>query len=127
MILNGLFHVLIVGEFFNDAFAGFDDKINKMADANITWLAATEIVWITALFYLLTFQSASKINIKKAVAGGMLMNASISGTWNFINASLFTVFPTAVIIPDMSFHILIVGSTSGLLIATLYNRLEKKQ
>ncbi|NJO25494.1 MAG: hypothetical protein HC867_06620 [Bacteroidia bacterium] len=50
------------------------------------------------------------------------MNASVSGTWNFINASLFSAFPKNIILPDMSFHILIVGPVAGLLIALLYNR-----
>jgi Predicted membrane protein (DUF2177) len=126
VVLNGVFHVLIIGNYFDAAFSGFENKIIKIADSNPVWQLATEMVWVLALFYLLAYQTGSKINTKHAIIGGMLMNAAISGTWNFINASLFTVFPRRIILPDMAFHILIVGTVAGFLIALLYNKLEKK-
>lgn len=126
MALNGVFHVLVMGNYFDAAFSGFENKVNKIADSNFVWQIATELVWVIALFYLLTNNKGSKISTRHAIIGGMLMNAAISGTWNFINASLFNVFPQKIILPDMAFHILIVGSISGFLIAFLYNKLEKK-
>ncbi|HLG40041.1 MAG TPA: DUF2177 family protein [Chitinophagaceae bacterium] len=123
--LNGVFHGLIMENYFNEAFTGFETKVNKMADSNPAWQIATELVWVSALFYLLTFR-AQRISTKHAIIGGMLMNASVSGTWNFINASLFNVFPKEIILPDMAFHIVVVGTISGWLIAALYNKLEKK-
>jgi Predicted membrane protein (DUF2177) len=124
--LNGVFHVLVIGDYFDSAFAGFENKVNKIADTNPAWQIATELVWVIALFYLLTYGRSSKISTSHAIVGGMLMNAAVSGTWNFINASLFNVFPKRIILPDMAFHILIVGTVSGFLIALLYNKLEKK-
>lgn len=126
MALNGAFHVLIMGDYFDSAFSGFENKINKIADSNPVWQLATELVWVSALFYLLTWQRGPKISTSHAIIGGMLMNAAVSGTWNFINASLFNAFPKKVILPDMAFHILIVGTAAGFLIAFLYNKLERK-
>lgn len=125
VVLNGVFHVLIIGNYFDTAFSGFENKVNKIADSNPVWQLATEIVWVFSLFYLLTYHKSSKISTRHAIIGGMLMNAAISGTWNFINASLFNVFPQKIILPDMAFHIVIVGSVAGFLIAFLYNKLEK--
>ncbi len=124
--LNGVFHVLIIGDYFDSAFSGFENKVNKIANSNPVWQLATELVWVSALFYLLTYQRGPKISTSHAIVGGMLMNAAVSGTWNFINASLFNAFPKRIILPDMAFHILIVGTVSGFLIALLYNKLEKK-
>lgn len=124
--LNGVFHVLIIGDYFDSAFSGFENKVNKIANSNPVWKLATELVWVSALFYLLTYQRGPKISTSHAIVGGMLMNAAVSGTWNFINASLFNAFPKRIILPDMAFHILIVGTVSGFLIALLYNKLEKK-
>jgi hypothetical protein len=122
IILNGVFHVPIMGNFFNTNLAAFGAAANKIAESNPAWQVATELVWVSALFYLLTFTRPQKLSLGHAVTGGMLMNASVSGTWNFINASLFSAFPKNIILPDMTFHILIVGPAAGLLIALLYNR-----
>ena len=126
MALNGVFHVLIMGNYFNEAFSPFKNKVNKIADSNPVWQLATEIIWVSALFYLLSYRAGPKISTRHAIIGGMLMNAAVSGTWNFINASLFNAFPRSIILPDMAFHIVIIGSMSGFLIAFLYNKLERK-
>lgn len=52
------------------------------------------------------------------------MNASICGTWNLINASMFSVYPSSIIIPDMAWHALVIGPLAGILISSLYNRFE---
>jgi hypothetical protein len=39
---------------------------------------------------------------------------------------MFETFPIAIVLPDISWHIVVIGSISGLSVMWLYNRLEMR-
>lgn len=124
IVLNAVFHTVVAAAFFDREFSSFGSNVRPIKETNPALLSAVEAIWVCTLFYLLTIGKPVRVNIGKAIVGGMLINASVCGTWNLINASMFTVYPTAVILPDMAWHIVAIGTLSGLLIATIYNRME---
>lgn len=121
MILNGLFHIKLAGEYFDRSFRRFGETIYPMAKSDPGRIAVVELIWISALFYLLTLNRQDKLDWKTAAIGGMWMNAATSGTWNLVNGSLFSVFPSQIILPDMAWHILVIGPVAGICLAFIFN------
>lgn len=126
MVLNGLFHVKLAASFFDNSFRRFGENIYPMAKSDPLPIAGVELIWICALFYLFTLHRPVKLDVRKAAFGGMWMNAATSGTWNLVNGSLFSVFPQHIILPDMAWHILVIGPIAGVCIALIFNKLEAK-
>jgi predicted membrane protein DUF2177 len=124
IILNAVFHTVVAASFFDKEFASFGNAVKSVKETNPALLSLVEATWVCTLFYLLSLNKPAKIKTGQAIIGGMLINASICGTWNFINASMFPVYPVGVILPDMAWHVLVIGSIAGLLISGLYNKFE---
>jgi len=125
IVLNAVFHTVVAANFFDQAFSSFGSNVRPIKETNPGLLSLVEFTWVCTLFYLLSLNQKGKMQYAKAIIGGMLINASVAGTWNFINASMFTVYPSSVILPDMAWHVLIIGPVAGILIASLYNKVEK--
>jgi hypothetical protein len=125
IVLNAVFHTVVAASFFDHGFAAFGSNVKPIKDTSPALLMVVECIWVITLFYLLTLSLPAKMKTSQAVTGGMLMNASICGTWNFINAAIFPVYPISIILPDMAWHVLAIGPAAGLLISGLYNKMEK--
>lgn len=124
IILNALFHTVVAAGFFDREFAAFGSSVKPIKETNPALLSLVEAIWVCTLFYFLSLNRPMSISKQHAILGGMLINASVCGTWNFINASMFTVYPVGVILPDMAWHVLAIGPVAGMLVSSLYNRLE---
>lgn len=124
IVLNAVFHTVVAAGFFDRGFASFGSLVKPIKETNPALLSVVEAIWVCTLFYLLTMQKPVRIKTGQAVLAGMLINASICGTWNFINASMFPVYPVDIILPDMAWHVLAIGPLAGLLISVLYNRFQ---
>lgn len=114
---------MVMGNFFDYHLKGMNAQ--PMAEGKLHWIGLVEIIFVSALFYFLT-RPKSRIDTRTAIVGGMFINAVASSTWNFINASMFETFPIAIVLPDISWHIVVIGSISGLSVMWLYNRLEMR-
>jgi hypothetical protein len=125
IVLNAVFHTVIAASFFDHAFSSFGNNVRPIRETNPGLLSLVEFTWVCALFYLLSLNQKGRMSFPKAILGGMMINASVAGTWNFINASMFTVYPSSVILPDMAWHVLVIGPVAGAMIAGLYNKTER--
>jgi hypothetical protein len=125
IVLNAIFHAVIMADFFDTAFAPFGTTVRPIKETNPGLLSIVEITWVCSMFYFLSLRADGHIKIKTAIIGGILINASICATWNLINLSIFSVYPVKIILPDMAWHILIIGPVIGIIMASLYNRLSK--
>jgi len=125
IVLNAVFHTVFAADFFDKAFAPFGSNVRPIRESNPLLLTIVESVWVITLFYLLTANKPPRVGVGHAIAGGVLINASVCGTWNLINASVFSVYPVEVILPDMAWHMFVIGPVAGGCICLLYNRFQK--
>ncbi|MBK6610399.1 MAG: DUF2177 family protein [Sphingobacteriales bacterium] len=121
--LNGVFHGQLAANFFDSNLNHLAPAIRKMSDVNPLWVALLDFILTFGMTYFICVRQTGKINLINAAFAGGLTNLIASGTWNFINASLFS-WPTNVITGDIAWHISL-GVVGGFLIGTIYNKLQK--
>ena len=122
--LNGVFHGQIASNFFDTNLNQLEPVIRKMKDTNPFWIGLLDLVLTFGMTYFITIRQADKISLVNAAFAGGLVNLISSGAWNFANAAMFN-WSTTLTIGDIIWHISL-GAVGGLVIGTIYNRLQKK-
>ncbi len=119
--VNGLFHGMLAGEFFDKQFEPIQAVIHPSEYTNMFWVILLEIIISFVMGYFILLPWREKIPGREAAIRGALINLVSASSWNFANASMFISWSNILSIVDVSWH-LVLGAFSGWLMAWIYNR-----
>lgn len=119
-ILNGIFHGLLMADFFDRHMAGLAPAVVQMKDFNPAPIVVLELI-IDGVIVWIIAQSGMAVTTRNACMVGALVYLAGSSTWNLANRATFVSWPTVMAVVDIAWHV-ITGVLAGAIVAWIWNR-----
>ena len=119
-LLNGLFHGLLVTNYFDRNLAALAPVMKSAEDLNLIPIIILELLLDFALVTIITLDKEEALSLKHCLIIATLFYASAALTFNLANSLMFISWPLPVTIADVLWHAA-TGVVAGWIIYKLYN------